>query len=217
MSRRIGLLGGMFDPVHRGHMAMAEQAIQQLELDELRFVPCHLPNHRPAAQASGEQRLAMLKLVVAGRMNLVVDDWELRREHTSYWIETLRHFHQQDATAQWVTVLGMDSFNSLPQWQGWPQLSQLCHWYVLARAGEQTDSSVSGSIAAGFLLAQDSKSLFAGGRPGLLFATDFSFPYSSTEVRGQLSLAQQSASCPPALEQAVFDFILRYGLYGAHA
>ena len=92
MSRRtlIGIYGGTFDPVHNGHVLSADELCQRLALDELRLIPCRQPPHRPQPLASSQQRLAMVKLAIAGHACLTVDDRELKREGPSYTVETLK-------------------------------------------------------------------------------------------------------------------------------
>ena len=91
--KRLGILGGTFDPVHLGHIKLAELALAQAELDELILVPCHLPPHRDAVHASPEDRLAMVRLTVSAHAEISVSDFELNKSSTSYTVETLVHFH----------------------------------------------------------------------------------------------------------------------------
>ena len=92
MSRRLGILGGMFDPVHNGHIAAARHASQLLGLEQVVLVPCHVPNHREPNQLDSSHRLQMLKLAVSDDSTLRVDDREIRRGGVSYAVDTVREF-----------------------------------------------------------------------------------------------------------------------------
>jgi nicotinate-nucleotide adenylyltransferase len=89
MAKRIGMLGGTFDPVHIGHLRSAVEVAETLQLDELRLVPSARPPHRSAPQVSAMDRLAMVELALAGAAVLQVDDRELKRDKPSYSIDTL--------------------------------------------------------------------------------------------------------------------------------
>lgn len=89
MTKRIGLLGGTFDPVHIGHLRSALEVADALALDELRLLPNFRPPHRDTPQVAAEQRLEMVRVAVEGISPLVVDDRELKRDKPSYTIDTL--------------------------------------------------------------------------------------------------------------------------------
>ncbi len=86
----IGIFGGTFDPVHIGHLRPVLEVLEDLALDELRLLPCHVPPHRAAPVASPMQRLAMLEAAIQGEPDLKVDDRELRRAGPSYTVDTLK-------------------------------------------------------------------------------------------------------------------------------
>lgn len=130
-------MGGMFDPVHAGHIEAAKLAIATLDLDDLFMVPCHIPNHREAAQASAQDRVQMLRLACAGHGKLKVDDREIQSDKVSYTVDTLASFSVEFPGAVLVLVLGADSFASLPQWYRWQAIFALAHVLVLGRPGPQ--------------------------------------------------------------------------------
>src|ERR671936_2486269 len=91
--RRVGVLGGTFDPIHLGHVAAARAAMRCARLDELLLVPAGRPPHRPQASASAEDRLAMTRLAAAGDDHVSVSEIEVRRGGRSYTVDTLRQLH----------------------------------------------------------------------------------------------------------------------------
>lgn len=134
MGKRIGLLGGTFDPVHIGHLRGALEVAESLQLDELRLTPSARPPHRDTPQVSALDRLAMVECAVAGVSPLVVDDRELKRDKPSYTIDTLEQMRAElAADDQLFLLLGWDAFCGLPTWHRWEELLQHCHILVLQR------------------------------------------------------------------------------------
>ncbi|MGH8384579.1 MAG: nicotinate-nucleotide adenylyltransferase, partial [Pseudomonas sp.] len=132
--RRIGVLGGTFDPVHIGHLRGALEVAETLALDELRLTPSARPPHRDTPQVSAKDRLAMVECAVAGVAPLVVDARELQRDKPSYTIDTLELMRAELAADDQVfLLLGWDAFCGLPTWHRWEELLQHCHILVLQR------------------------------------------------------------------------------------
>src|SRR5262245_55731543 len=118
MKRRIGILGGTFDPIHCGHLDLGDVARRALALSSLTVIPSHDPPHRAAPHASGFHRFAMAALAVAERTGWQLSDVELTRQELSYTASTLRHFHGQgvDATELFF-VTGADAFAEIRSWK----------------------------------------------------------------------------------------------------
>ncbi len=127
--RRIGLLGGAFDPPHQAHVAMARAAIGQLALDELRIIPTGLAWHKSRPLTAPDHRLAMTRLAFAGLPGVVVDDRELRRSGPTYTIDTLEALRLEHPQAQFHLIIGGDQWASLKTWQRWQDVvrqAQIC-------------------------------------------------------------------------------------------
>jgi nicotinate-nucleotide adenylyltransferase len=115
---RLGIYGGTFDPVHYGHLLLAEQCREQLRLDAVWFMPAAVPPHKQdAGISSGRDRLAMLELATAGHPALQVSDRELRRGGTSYTVETLTELRAEDPQRELYLLIGGDSLAELPTWR----------------------------------------------------------------------------------------------------
>jgi nicotinate-nucleotide adenylyltransferase len=114
----VGIFGGTFDPIHVGHLIVAEQARDLLHLDQVLFVPARMPPHKVQATASAEQRFRMTSLAVEDNPAFAVSDLELRREGPSYTVETLRALRATAPTgARHYLLLGADSARDLEQWR----------------------------------------------------------------------------------------------------
>lgn len=131
--RRIGLLGGVFDPPHLAHLALARAAVTELQLDELRVVPTGQAWHKSRNLSAAEHRLAMVRLTFGSAPKAVVDGCELRRAGPSYTIDTLREFRVRWPQADFFLILGQDQARALPQWHFYPDILQLATICVAVR------------------------------------------------------------------------------------
>src|SRR5207249_9220470 len=113
---KLGVLGGTFDPIHLGHLAAAEAAVECADLDQVVFVPTGTPPHRPRAMASGEQRLEMCRLATAGDPRFTVSNIELERTGPSYTLDTLLALRGANPHAEMFLVLGWDAASQLRSW-----------------------------------------------------------------------------------------------------
>ncbi|MCP5200622.1 MAG: nicotinate-nucleotide adenylyltransferase [Gammaproteobacteria bacterium] len=127
----IGLLGGTFDPVHNGHLRAALEALEALELAEMRLLPLNTPGHRPPPLASAAHRCAMLDGAV--RPPLVVDRLEIERGGTTYTVDTLEHLRVRFPRRSLCLVIGRDAFYGLPSWHRPEAVLELAHIVVAAR------------------------------------------------------------------------------------
>jgi nicotinate-nucleotide adenylyltransferase len=115
---RLGLFGGTFDPVHIGHLILAEQCREQCRLDELWFLPAGTPPHKPAGSvAPGNQRAEMIEFAIAGHPKFSVNRMELSREGRSFTVDTLRQLHSEDPSRELFFLIGADSLADLPLWR----------------------------------------------------------------------------------------------------
>lgn len=207
--RSIGIFGGTFDPVHRGHIAIAQDLKQHLQLDELRLVPARVPPHRAQPQACEEDRLAMLKLATAAT-ELSVDDRELRRNSISYTIDTLASMRSElGAACSLVLCMGHDAFAQLDGWHCWRDLLTHAHIAVASRA----DCDMQLNPAVEQLLAQRQTSdpaALKSTTAGFIYLAQLSqIPVSSTLVRQELASTRHCAQLHPD----VLHYIQQRGLY----
>jgi nicotinate-nucleotide adenylyltransferase len=132
----IALFGGTFDPVHLGHINMANQCVEELNLSELKFLPCAMPVHKAQPKTSDQHRLNMLELITKYNTSFTIDTRELQRRGPSYSLITLQEYRKEYANQAIVFLMGMDSFNSLPSWFEWKKITELCHIVVYQRPSD---------------------------------------------------------------------------------
>ena len=132
----VGILGGTFDPIHFGHLRLAEEARTALGLARLCLIPAGNPPHRGTPMSSATHRLAMARLAIAGNATLEIDDGEVRASAKSYTVVTLERLRARFGPQRpLVLILGADAFNGLPGWHRWQELFALAHIAVANRPG----------------------------------------------------------------------------------
>ena len=143
--RKIALFGGTFDPVHMGHVYLAEQARVVLALDEVRFLPCWISPHKVGQEPTAvADRLEMLRRATADLPWAVVDDFEVRREGASFSHETAEAMCDRFAGARLFWIMGADQWAALPQWRHPERLAACVEFIVFARGDKplQRDGTV---------------------------------------------------------------------------
>ena len=143
-------MGGTFDPVHNGHLQTAREAAAQLGVDKVLLLPSRQPPHRASPGRLPEQRLAMLKLAVAGDARLTIDDRELHRAGPSFTVDTLESLRKEVGCDLSVSMmLGLDAFALLPSWHRWQDVLQLvnvvCLLYTSPSPRDRTRSRMPSS------------------------------------------------------------------------
>jgi nicotinate-nucleotide adenylyltransferase len=141
--RLIGLLGGTFDPIHYGHLRVAEQLADALQLDEIRFIPSANPPHRQSPQTSAADRCEMVRLAITGNPRFVLDDRELLRSGASYTIDTLLSLRAElgDDAALYL-IMGSDAFIEFDSWHRWQAITELCHLILVERPNVQMSEAL---------------------------------------------------------------------------
>jgi nicotinate-nucleotide adenylyltransferase len=133
---KLGLFGGSFDPVHLGHLLVAQAAMEELGLDRLFFIPAaqspFKPENKPAPAAA---RLQLLRLALAGRSNCEVDEQEIRRGGVSYTVETLRDYRRRFPQAELYCLIGADNAAKLNEWRTADELAKLAEFVAIPRPG----------------------------------------------------------------------------------
>ena len=136
---RIGVFGGSFDPIHQGHLILAENCRQQARLDQVLFMPCAMSPHKlDGAHGTDRQRLEMLDLAIGGHRDFVRSDMEVKRGGVSYTVETLRELAVQSGN-EWFFLMGADSLESFASWREPEEILKLAKPVVVGRPGSKID------------------------------------------------------------------------------
>lgn len=185
------MLGGTFDPVHNGHVAVAEAAVECAQLDEVVFVPAGDPPHRPPAEAAPEQRLEMTRLAVADDPRFAVSDIEVKREGPSYTLDTLLALRGANPHAELFLVLGWDAASQLRSWHRPDEVLALAPIVVVSRPGRGAPDEA------------DLRS--AGLDPARIILCPKTTPHvSGSEIRRALAAGRSIAGLvPPAVERYI--------------
>lgn len=131
---RIGVFGGAFDPPHNAHVAMAQAALAELDLTELRIFPTGQAWHKDRPLSAAEHRLAMSRLAFGELPHAEVDPREILRAGPTYTLDTLRELRRERPEAQLVLIMGADQASSLPRWHGWEEVLSIAIISVAYRA-----------------------------------------------------------------------------------
>jgi nicotinate-nucleotide adenylyltransferase len=212
VARKVGILGGTFDPIHIGHLRGAIEVAELLGLDELRLIPSARPPHRGTPEVGAQDRLAMVELAVAGLPVLRADDRELQRALPSYSIDTLESLRGElAADDQLFLLLGWDAFCGLPSWHRWQQLLSHCHLLVLQRP--DADTALAPALLELMAARQvgDARALSGpGGQIALIQQTPLAV--SASHIRQLLGSGKSARFLVP---DAVLAYIHAHGLYPA--
>lgn len=210
---RVGVLGGTFDPVHRGHLTLADTVRTALGLDEMRLMPAHIPPHRASPQVDAEVRAELVRLALADYPELTLDTRELRRHQPSFTVDSLAALRAELGPAAGVYfVMGMDSLCALDRWHRWQALVELANLVVVARPGcplPDPNGPVGRWLAQ---VACDAERLRARPAGGLWLMHSLNLPVSATEVRAAIGAGEPVDKW---LTKPVEDYIRAHNLYAA--
>ncbi|HQL47192.1 MAG TPA: nicotinate (nicotinamide) nucleotide adenylyltransferase [Holophaga sp.] len=200
--KRIGLLGGAFDPPHQGHLRLAERALACLELDELRLVPAAASPLKAAPRADARQRRAMLEALLAeAPPQVVLDPLELDRPGLSYTVDTLEALAAREPGAVWILVLGSDQLAAFLRWKAADRILELAALAVCPRPGFPLE------VPPG--LQARLRHRWSGAPGELVLLPSSELELGSTDLRKALA----QGALPKGLPASVGAFLLRENLY----
>lgn len=212
--RPIGILGGTFDPIHYGHLRLAEEARMHLGLQRVLLIPAGQPVHRRPPVAEGGHRLAMARLAIEGNPSLEVDTAEIDSLQPSYTVPTLERLRARVGTQQsLVLVLGADAFLGLPFWHRWRELFDLAHLAVATRPGHDLAATAMPADLAGEFgqrLALGREALAASSAGHILPFAITPLDISATAIRQTLATG---GSVRYLLPDGTLDYIHHHSLY----
>jgi len=214
IERCIALLGGSFDPVHNGHVALGEYFAKLLFPDELRLLPASNPWQKSNLQAGAEDRIAMLRLAFERQaFPVVIDRQEIERNGATYTIDTLRAIRAElGPQTSLAFLIGADQLQKLNTWKDWRQLFDFAHICAASRPGFALDAAhVPAEVAQEFARRIATPEQIRDSPSGLVYlATNLAFDVSATAIRTALQGGELAESLIPP---AVLDYIQHHHLY----
>lgn len=214
MSEPLGIFGGTFDPVHFGHLRLAEESIGHLGLGGVRWIPAGQPPHRGAPQVTAAQRLEMVRRSTAGNARFSVDASEVEAAAPSYTIHTLERLRRELGNAQpLVLLVGADAFAGLASWHRWRDILALAHIAVSHRPGFPVEmASLPEALASEFNARRlsDVAGLKASASGAIVTFAMTQLAISATQIR---KLLANDLSARYLLPDAVLDYIQTNSLY----
>jgi nicotinate-nucleotide adenylyltransferase len=211
----IAILGGTFDPVHFGHLRIASETAVALKLPEVRLIPSKAPVHRARPGASEADRLAMLRLAVAGVPGLIVDERELSRDTPSYAVLTLESLRNEFPQRPLIWLIGIDAFMHINQWYEWPRLFELAHFVVLNRPGFAVSQALSPVLSEVWQgrLTRTAEALRERTHGSIYLHTVTPQAISATEIRNTIAAGAADSALVSLLPAPVLAYIRAHQLY----
>jgi len=208
---RLGLFGGTFDPIHRGHLDVANAARIALNLTAVWLIPAQVPPHRRAPFASAAHRFAMVALACEAHPELFVSDIEMQDQAPSYTATTLDRLSALgfDTTTQYL-ITGADAFRDIGTWKDYPGILDRCSFVVVSRPGQSALELQRQLPELAPRMTATSAPPPVG--PAILLVDAPTAPVSSTAVRDRV---RAGAPIEDLVSPAVAAYIEKYGLYGA--
>ncbi len=198
----IGILGGTFDPIHNGHIQIAETVLKSLGLERIEFIPCFQPPHRDQPIASPSQRLSMVKLALIHHPEFAVNDIEIKREGISYTIDTLQSLQKQFPDNYYFYIVGADVFAHFETWHEWEKIIAITNIVVVSRHDQEIK------------MPQKIKEYSEKNKlkNHIHFCTMTPIEISATQIRADIAAKKEKINGLPRLVQ---EYILKNDIYHA--
>lgn len=214
----IGILGGTFNPIHNGHLRLAQVLAETLKCNEVKFIPSAQPPHKAAPQVSADHRAAMVALAIQNNPIFSIEKCELARSGNSYTIDTLEYLHKTHGEDEsFVLLMGSDAFTKLSTWHRWADIIKYCHIALVQRPlGQATVNNALLDKQLETLLqnhyTENSDDLRTANAGFITMQAMTPIAISSTQIRTTLENKQSARYLLP---DAVLDYIDTHQLYGA--
>ena len=199
--KKIGIYGGTFNPVHKGHINCLRSVLNEIDLDRVIILPDRIPPHKSSSElVSGEDRFNMCKIAFRGFENAQVDDWELRQTGKSYSVKTLRHFHKVYPDCKLYFIMGSDMQKKKKKWYKYDEILKLAALLCVSRENSNTDE----------MLRAYAKELTDECGGEIIVIKTRPLEVSSTQIRQMISFSED---CTCYLDKNVVKYIYDKKLY----
>lgn len=208
--KAIGILGGTFDPIHLGHLRMALELYEALDLAKVHIMPCYQPMHRQAPIATPEQRLAMVNQAVLGEAALLADEREIKRKGPTYTIDTLLEMRTELPETPLCLLVGIDAFLGFLSWHRFKEILDYSHIIVAHRPHYQLPRE---GILADLIserLQHEIAYIHENLAGGILFRPITALEISATDIRKQIAMERNPRYLLP---EGVYEYIKEHKTY----
>lgn len=206
----IGVLGGTFDPVHNGHLRLAVELAEALDLSQVRLVPSARPPHRDAPVASPGQRAKWIRVAITGEPKLRLDDRELLRDGPSYTVDTLASLRREFPDTPLCLIMGRDVMAELDKWRDWQTLFDYAHIVLVERPDTDIELPAAVTVELEARRNDDPEALSATGHGVIHVCSPPPLAISGTRIRALLAAGHSARYLLP---DVVLDEILDAGVY----
>jgi len=200
---KIGIFGGTFDPIHLGHIHLANEVFEQCKLDMIYFIPCYHSAHNKPIIATPSQRLDMLHLAV-NSPEFYIDDREIKCGQVSYTIDTLQSLRGDLPNADFYLIMGADAFLKFNTWRDWRRILALTNVIIADREEVRESTILSSSIYL------DAKAIIEHAHNKIALVKIKPLPVSATQIR---SLVKEGKNASYLLPEKVWQYIITNQLY----
>jgi len=208
MSDTIGIFGGAFDPVHKGHVSSIIELKDKLDFSELKIIPCNIPAQKEKTIASNSERLQMLKLAFDEFDNINIDSFELDKKGISYTVDTLEAITKKSKAGQHLTlIMGLDAFISLTSWKNYERILELSSILILKRPNYELKKNY---LAQFERELTDDLEIFLNSKGKIILFTLTQLDISSSEIKKAI---KNNKSCEDYLDKKVLEFINDKSIY----
>jgi nicotinate-nucleotide adenylyltransferase len=208
--KAIGILGGTFDPIHFGHLRMALELYEVLDLAKVHIIPCYQPMHRKQPVAPPELRLDMVNCAIASEPALFADNREIRRKGPTYTIDTLLEMHEEFGEIPLCLLIGIDAFLGFLSWHRFKEILGYSHIIVAYRPHYQLPQvGMIGDLIKEHL-QQEIAYIHENAAGGILFRPITSLEISATDIRKQIAMGRNPRYLLP---DDVYQYIKQHGTY----
>ncbi len=208
--KAIGILGGTFDPIHLGHLRMALELYENLDLARVHIMPCYQPVHRKQPVATPHHRLEMVKEAVAAESALLADDREIQRQGPTYTIDTLLEMRKEMPDTPLCLLMGIDAFLSFSSWHRWEAILANAHLIVAHRPHYQLPLAGQISDLMKAHLQNDISFIHENLFGGILLRPITALEISATDIRKQIAMGRNPRYLLP---DGVYDYIQKQAIY----
>ncbi len=206
----IGILGGTFDPIHNGHIQIAETVLNTLQLKCIELIPCFQPPHRHQPIASAADRLAMVKLAIQSHPQLHANEIEMDRQGISYSVDTLTALRKQMPHQPLCFIFGADAFSAFHRWHEWQKIPALVHLIIVGRPNAELPSDPDIQTLLRNNQTNDVTDLQKNSAGKIYFLNNALIDISATQIR---QLIQSGEKNIIELDKSVEKYIAEHGVY----